>query len=39
MKEKKNGKNGGDLYFSVPVGTVIYDENRKFISDLYEPFK
>ncbi|KAM3134693.1 hypothetical protein pb186bvf_013168 [Paramecium bursaria] len=39
MKEKKNGKNGGDLYFSVPVGTIIYDENRKFISDLYEPFK
>lgn len=33
-KQKKHGKNGSDLELSVPVGTVVIDEDGKTLADL-----
>lgn len=33
-KQKKHGKSGADLTLSVPVGTVVIDEDGKLLADL-----
>ncbi|MGM0419556.1 MAG: GTPase ObgE [Bacillota bacterium] len=36
-EKKKTGKEGEDLYLSVPPGTVVYDEQGNQMADLTEP--
>jgi GTP-binding protein len=33
-KQKKHGRNGQDVIIKVPVGTVIYDDQKNLIADL-----
>ena len=33
-KQKKHGRNGKDVVIKVPIGTVIYDDQKKLLADL-----
>jgi GTP-binding protein len=33
-KQKKHGRNGSDVIIKVPIGTVIYDDQKKLLADL-----